>query len=191
LITNFSTSSVRTGIKRKRFWDQSAVANSFFSIATTTVGSGGASDITFSNIPQTYTHLQIRAIFSTSVSERSVRIQFNSDTATNYSYHYLEGYNTTVSSSAASTIAYGLIGVTPASTTYPGSCVADILDYRDTNKFKTVRSIAGGDPNALGSYAWFASSNWRSTSAITSIKLYPSSGNFNQYTQFALYGVLA
>jgi hypothetical protein len=37
--------------------------------------------------------------------------------------------------------------------------------------------------------AFFMSSLWMSTSAITSIKLYPNTGNWAQYSHFALYGI--
>ena len=41
-VSSFSNSGIRSGVKRNKFWDQSAVENSFFSIDTVTVGSGGA-----------------------------------------------------------------------------------------------------------------------------------------------------
>jgi hypothetical protein len=189
LITNFSTSSVRTGIKRKRFWDQSAVANSFFSIETITLGSAQSS-ITFSNIPQTYTHLQIRTNVLTSSQFSSARITFNSDTASNYSFHNLYGNGASATSdngvSQAYMYAYFLGG-----TSNPSSGVYDILDYKNTNKYKTWRGIEGIDANGSG-YVNLTSGNWRSTSAITSITFTTVGGvTMNQYSKFCLYGVLA
>jgi len=40
------------------------VANSYESIATVTVGGGGSSTISFSSIPSTFQHLQIRATYN-------------------------------------------------------------------------------------------------------------------------------
>ena len=60
------------------------------SIATSTVGAGGAASIVFSSIPSTYTHLQIRGIVRISAIAE-MRMQFNGDTATNYSWHELSG----------------------------------------------------------------------------------------------------
>lgn len=187
MITNFSTSSIRTGVKRKRFWDQSAVANSFFSIATTTLSSG-QSTVTFSNIPQTYTHLQIRTNVLSSTQFSSARITFNSDTATNYSFHNLYGNGTSAISDAGSSQSY-MYAYFLGGTSNPSFGVYDILDYTNTNKFKTWRGIEGIDANGSG-YANFTSGLWRSTSAVTSITFTTVGGvTMNQYSIFALYGV--
>lgn len=196
MITSFSSSSVRTGVKRKRFWDQSAVANSFFSIATTTVGAAGASTIDFTNIPQTYTHLQIRGILQATYNATdydNITVRFNSDSGSNYSFHYLTGNGSTVSSGAGATQTRGYALATTlvsgASSIF-GTVIIDILDYKDTNKFKTMRAIGGADLNGSGA-ASLTSSNWRSTNAITSITISNGNGNWKQYSSLALYGVLA
>ena len=199
MITNFSTSSVRTGVKRKRFWDQSTVANSFFSIATTTVGAGGAANVEFTNIPQNYTHLQIRGIGRSSNVGNSfgwAYYQFNNDTAANYSSHTLQGDGSTASSNAYTG---ATDGTTMRATDFArngttantfGVTIVDILDYSNTNKYKTIRVIGGTDANGSGKVS-IASGNWRSTSAITSIKFTNQTDNWLQYSSFALYGVLA
>jgi len=203
LITNFSSSSIRSGVKRKRFWDQNAVANSFFSIATVTL-SGSQSSIEFTNIPQTYTHLQIRGLSrvqsSGGVDGDNVKIQFNNDTATNYSRHGMyglgSGSGTSYSGVSQTFVSAGFALRSAALTNNFSASVVDILDYRDTNKFKTIRSINGFDNNGTGSYpsgVIFNSGNWRSTSAITSIKFTTDADgtNFLTGSTFALYGVLA
>jgi hypothetical protein len=166
------------------------VANSFFSIATTTVGAGNASNIEFTNIPQTYTHLQIRGILRNTTAIANNRIQFNSDTGANYSWHELYGDGASAGSGASSGASYMYAGNHPTTSSTFAVYVIDILDYRDTNKFKTVRTLSGYDLNGSG-VVGLRSGNWRSTSAITSIKLYPGSDSFAQYSSFALYGVLA
>ena len=170
--------------------------SSYESIATVTVGSGGAADITFSSIPSTYTHLQIRGIgrslYNGAVNESQfMYMQFNSDTATNYAAHRLQGSG----SSAVSTASINRTDTIPGWTSTLNSAsnvfyasVIDILDYINTNKFKTVRSLTGGDENGSGSIVYY-SNLWRSTSAITTIKLFAEASNFAQYTQFALYGI--
>lgn len=198
MITNFSTSSVRTGLKRKRFWDQSAVANSFFSIATVTVGAGGAANVTFSNIPQNYTHLQLRVISWTNDTANSglgnVRMSgfFNADeTASNYYSHILLGDGASVSAVAEQSAKFMSDSVRN-SMIAPGCFIADILDYRDTNKFKTIKTLSGYNNNdtSYGGVRIY-SGLWRNTSAITSIKIVPESGSLKQHSSFALYGVLA
>ena len=59
-----------------------------------------------------------------------------------------------------------------------------------SNKYKTLRVMGGADLNGSGQ-AHFNSGNWRNTNAITSIKVYPYTGSFAQYTSLALYGVTA
>jgi hypothetical protein len=65
--------------------------------------------------------------------------------------------------------------------------VMDILDYANTNKYKTTRALYSWDSNGSG-YVEFNSNNWRSTSAITSIVLTPAN-SFAQYTNISIYGV--
>jgi hypothetical protein len=144
------------------------------------------SSITISGIPSTYKHLQIRFIALGSASYR-LAAQFNSDTATNYSWHALEGGGASAGSGAGTTASSMKVGETIA--TYPSVGVIDILDYKDTNKYKTIKVLEGFDANGSG-YVQFFSGSWRSTAAITSITLGTLiSGSMNQYSSFALYGI--
>ena len=167
----------------------------FYQIATTTVGSGGASEIVFSSIPQDYTHLQIRGIprITAAIGDDWTRIQFNSDTGSNYSWHVLAGNGTAASSGNATSQSSMLYISTPGANRTASSFgigVVDILDYTNTNKFKTIRAISGYDANGTGE-THLISGNWRSTNAITSIKVYPTTVNFAQYSSFQLYGIKA
>ena len=173
--------------------------NSFESIATVTVGSGGQSSITFSSIPSTYKHLQIRWIgrITAPTTDENLQIQVGNstiDTGANYSQHGVYGIGSGSGSTFgnANTSGANLGRLTGASSTSNmfGAGVIDILDYGDSNKYKTFRGISGNDQNGSG-LMWFASGSWRSTSAINTIQfneLY-GSGNFAQYSSFALYGI--
>jgi hypothetical protein len=166
----------------------------FESIATTTVGAGGTGTITFSDIPSTYKHLQVRAFGQTnrgSVAFDGAKMRINGDTASNYSSHGLTGTGSAAGS--GSTVAAYMqvpwVGFGTTTGSNWGGCVIDILDYTDTNKFKTVRGLGGADGNGSG-YVTLASGNWRSTSAITSISFIPDGGTtWSQYSSFALYGI--
>ena len=167
----------------------------FESISTVTVGSGGASDITFSSIPQGYAHLQIRGIGRTNAAGFNtdiVTMQFNNDTATNYSYHFIYGDSSSVYSGALTTqnsiFNYYTSAADTTANTF-GAFIIDILDYADTNKYKTTKTLSGMEQNTSYSLLFFSSGNWRNTNAITSIKLTPYNGSFIQYTKFALYGI--
>ena len=161
------------------------------SIATYTLGSSQAT-ISFSSIPSTYKHLQIRAIsrMTASATADTCWAQFNSDTtSSNYIAHGLYGTGSTTGA-YADTGAYAQIGIVSANTAGAnmfGAFVMDILDYKDTNKFKTTRTLSGTDINGDGQLR-FVSALWRNTNAITSIDIKGNS-NFGQYSSFALYGI--
>ncbi len=157
-------------------------------IATTTL-STATGTITFSNIPQSYEHLQVRGIARRSSGNTNTIVRFNSDSSSNYATHYLLGNGSSASAGAeTSATRFYLDVLTASATSYAGS-VLDILDYTNTNKFKTARSLSGIDLNGSGT-VFFCSGLWRSTNAITTITLSLESGNnFEQYTSFALYGI--
>ena len=174
-----------------------APATSFESIATVTVGSGGSSSISFSSIPNTYKHLQIRGIArntgGTTTFELTT-IQFNSDTSTaNYAIHQLRGDGSTAAAIGygTGTVGYGIAGYNASGGNTAGifgTTIIDILDYTNTSKYKTIRSLNGWDKNGAGNVS-LASSLWLNTNAITSITLGDQSYNLAQYSSFALYGV--
>ena len=169
--------------------------NSYESIATYTVGSGGSASITFNSIPSTYKHLQVRWSAKTDRADTDdvVLMQFNSDTSANYSWHWLRGNGSAAAAGATSSasniaIQYGASGNSGATSVF-GGAVLDILNYQDTNKYKTTRSLQGFDLNGSG-WIYLTSGNWRSTSAVTSITLDQQYGsNFAEYSKFVLYGI--
>jgi hypothetical protein len=190
-ITKLSDSSITTGDKYISMLAGNTAfsPSSYESIATVTVGSGGSASVSFSSISSDYTHLQLRGITANSVSGDSssgVLISLNSDTtAGNYKSHALYGDGSSVTASS-STRTLGLSGSTSGYNTY----VIDILDYKNTNKYKTVRSLSGFDQNGYG-FVWFGSVLWMNTNAVTAITLTPGANNFLQYSQIGLYGVKA
>lgn len=159
-----------------------AAAGDFESIATVTVGAGGSSTITFSSIPSTYQHLQLRAIHKQPSTGIWATIEYNSDTtASNYAYHRVYGDGATAAAQGG-TSSQRIF----TSYQYWGNCVIDILDYALTNKYKTARVLFGLDNNGSGEVA-LLSNLWMSTAAINSIKL--NVVNATQYSHFALYGI--
>jgi hypothetical protein len=181
-----------------------AAPTSFQSISSVTVGSGGSASIEFTSIPATFTHLQIRGILQTNRSSYIVdltKVQFNSDTGANYSGHnFYGGYNTTPNVNAdgsanASSMEFHGLNSGVGANVFTG-VVMDILDYANTNKYKTVANFQGFDVNgtvgtgSLGGTIALSGGNWRSTNAITSVKISMIDGTaFNQYSSLALYGI--
>ena len=163
-------------------------------IASQTVGAGGAASVTFSNIGQQFTHLQLRAMAigaSGNAGPYNTYLTFNGDTGNNYATHRLVGDGSSALSYGASSRANGFVFYTPtnAQTTNSfGVGVIDILDYSSTTKNKTVRSLGGYDLNGSG-YVNFFSALWLSTNAITSLTLVSETGgNWIQNSRFDLYG---
>jgi hypothetical protein len=195
-VTSFKTSSMTTGSKRARAWDQSSSPGNFESIATNTVGVGGASEILFSNIPQNYTHLQIRiSCRSTTAAGLSwSRLRMNGDTTNaNYKGHQLYGDGSTVAStnfgSEPGIAAFLTVGSTGTANVFNVATI-DILDYNNTNKYKTIKVLQGNDTNGAG-YVIFHSGVWLSTSSINSLTfLDVNGGSYAQNSKFSLYGVI-
>lgn len=169
-----------------------AVTTDFESIATVTVSSGVAS-VEFTSIPATYQHLQIRALTreTNATFPGFSYLQVNNDTGSNYAVHLLSGNGSSASVGQATSqsIMYtGPVGSTTANTF--GSMIIDILDYRNTSKYKNFRYLTAVDNNGSGEIR-FGSGLWYSLNAITSIKLFGNNGNWQQYSHFALYGIKA
>lgn len=184
------------GIWASQNYSRYSLPTSFESIATTTVGAGGASSIDFTSIPSTFTHLQLRYIARdnrSGTNSDDIMIRMNNDSTTgNYNSHRLYGNGSSASADRVTGFAGTLSAFVSASTATAnsfGGGVTDILDYANTNKYKTTRSIGGNDDNGSG-FVSFISGLWLSTSAINRITVYPLNGtSFNQYSSFALYGI--
>jgi hypothetical protein len=171
---------------------------SYESIATITVAAGNTSStITFSSIPSTYDHLQLRAIYrsaSSNVYNAWFTGRLNGDTGTNYSHHSIGGNGSSVGTGgyANNTALDGFSrpGVDAGDTFY-GAFVMDILDYANTSKFKTTRHIGGADIaiSTTRLDVGLFSNNWRSTSAVNEISFIGNQGAFTEYSHFALYGI--
>jgi hypothetical protein len=173
------------------------IVGNYDALSTVTVPSGGLSSVTFAGIPQTgYSHLQLRILARSNrsaVNNDYMELTFNSDTAANYSFHQLFGDGSTVSvdTSAQNNIIVSRISTTSSGVSIFGGVIIDVLDYANTSKYKTTRSLGGVDLNGSGRI-YLNSGNWRNTAAITDISITPSSSNiFVEYSQIALYGVKA
>ena len=174
-----------------------AVAGDYESIQTHIVGSGGSSTITFSVIPSTYKHLQLRWIARNTTFDgegacENMRIRFNGITTAKYPFHLLEGNGSSASAgsgTAETSFFSARFPMSNATANAFGAGVIDVLDYSNTNKYKTLRHLGGGDKNGSGYIGLYSGVFTNNTDAISSITLFPQSGNFAQYSSFALYGI--
>ncbi len=167
-------------------------------IATTLLGSSAAS-VTFSNIPQTYKHLQLRGIARDSratYGNSGPSFQFNGDTGANYSWHGMQGDggSATARNGTTQNQMYGnaMAGNGAPANTY-GAFIIDILDYSNVYKFKTMRMLDGVDLNGtvagFGGIIELMSGLWMNTAGITSITMAPSNPNWLTNSRFSLYGI--
>lgn len=199
MITRLSSSAVTQGLPKYRSMLAGNEPFAFYSLASAS-GNGTAS-ITFSNIPQTYKHLQIRIIAKNSAAAGGIGIfytQFNGDsTYTNYRSHILYGNGTSALTNSNQAVdrlgcEAGYLADT-ASTNLYAATIVDIHDYASTTKNKTIRSITGYDGNASGNeIIGLRSGAWFSNAAITSIKIEttdPAATFFNTGSRFSLYGI--
>lgn len=164
---------------------------SYESIATAT-GTGSSGTISFTSIPSTYQHLQIRGFTKSSGGGSNWKVQFNSDTGSNYANHYLETNGSVVSPGAEINQTgmnfYAATATSTAASVY-AAVVMDILDYTSTNKAKTVRTLNGVDTNGGGNND-FDSGLWFATpAAVSTITIILNSGFFDTNSKIALYGV--
>jgi hypothetical protein len=158
-------------------------------IATQTLSSSAAS-ITFSSIAASYTDLKI-VLVATGDAGSAPMIQFNGDSASNYSGTFIAGSGSAASSTNTgandSRIRSGYQSVAGLSSTIPHMYTFDIFSYAGST-FKTVLTSFSEDNNGSG-YVGRGVGLWRSASAVTSILVSGAGANFLTGSTFTLYGV--
>lgn len=163
--------------------------NSYESIAS---WSSSGTTVTFSSIPSTYKHLQVRFLADLDTADRVLRMRINGVSSTGtYAKHGLEGNGSSASAYGvdSSSATWLDVGYVVSAGHNPAVAVIDILDYANTNKYKTTRTLAGNDQNGAGLVGLY-SGLYMSTSAISSIEFtINGSGNFATGSSFALYGI--
>jgi hypothetical protein len=165
------------------------MAATYEPIATQTLGSAAPS-ITFSSIAASWTDLRVVFIGTESTAGfNHAKIQFNSDTASNYSMTYLQGFGSSAASAKNTSITSIRLDEYGLSNTYPSLMTADIFSYAGST-YKTVLISTAEDYNGSGGVEAKVAL-WRSTSAITSIYIFNSASNFAVGTTATLYGIKA
>jgi hypothetical protein len=165
------------------------MANTYTLIASSAIGSGGASSITFSSIPNTYTDLQLLLSLRGSGNTATVglNLYYNSNTS-NYTYRRIDGSGSSLDSSAGSVPSTAILqGGNSTANTF-GNYSIYIANYAGSTN-KPSSSNAVNENNGGQEYATLSSTLWSNTSAITSIELSPSSGTILQYSTAYLYGI--
>ena len=156
-------------------------------IASNTVGSGGASSVTFSSIPATYTDLVVKYSVRVSTNTIGLQMAFNGSSA-NYSAKFLEGSGSSADSYNSTTLAgYDNSGTYTANTFGNGEIY--ISNYTSAN-YKSISSDSVVENNATLGLQALVAGLWSNTAAITSLTFTSdNSANFVQYSTFYLYGI--
>jgi len=170
------------------------MANTFELIASSTVGSGGTSTITFSSIPATYTDLCLKLSLRSGASAFNdyILIQFNSSGGTAYSDRQLTGSGSAASSANRSGNPYiyaiASSGASNTASTFSNGEIY-IPNYAGSSN-KSISLDAVNENNGTEAYANLTAGLWANSAAITSITITNNSAtNFVQYSTAYLYGV--
>jgi hypothetical protein len=149
--------------------------------------SGSAATVTFSSISSAYRDLFL-VVSAKSTDGWELRMQLNGDTGANYNsvFMYFSGSAGSSQVTSQNQMKFGFYGV--GSTTVESAWKTSILDYSATDKHKIVHGNVG---NTTSDMIDISHHRWASTSAITSLVVYPGSGSWSTGATFALYGVSA
>jgi len=194
VIKSASRSSI-TNDQKYRSMLAGAVPSSEYLISTTLITENTPS-VTFdvSSFAGVYKHLQIVWVgrwTGTAFNRDDLCYRFNADSGNNYTEHGLVGNGSTVSSGGTSSFNRGFCGSLSSNSESSGifgSGVVEILDaYGTKNKaLRTFWGRTGTSPIGVT----LQSSMWMSTSPISAIQFFPSSGgNFTPGSRLSLYGV--
>jgi hypothetical protein len=164
------------------------MANTLIPIQTVTVGAGGASTITFTNIPQNYTDLCIKysVRFSNASIYANTVLRFNNSTST-YSMRRLYGDGSTVSTYSNTDI-FDVAPGADATASVFNNAEFYITNYSSSN-FKSVSGDAAMETNATTAQLLLTAGLWSTTSPITTISLGNTGYNLAQHSTATLYGV--
>lgn len=192
-------SMTRSSVRNKQDYRSMLAGNEAFSpgayeLISTTILGANTTSVTFSSIDTTtYKHLQVRAaVRSTRVNDSdNAFMRVNGDTGANYAWHKLYGNGTSALSTAiTSTGSYRFtIDAANDAANIFSPAVIDILDYANTNKYKTIRGASGKRGSTTVYDVALTSGVWMSTTAVTSLEFVVQSGQYATGSRFSLYGI--
>ena len=152
-------------------------------IASNTVGSGGASSVTFSSIPSTYTDLKV--VYSAKLNVSSIGIVISMNGSPSYSAKVLEGSGSSAYSYNSTTLA----GYATYNSWVAFSNGEMYFPNYTSSNYKSVSADSVTENNGSLSVQGLFAGLFSTTSAITSLTFTPDLGSFVQYSTFYLYGI--
>lgn len=165
------------------------MANTYTLISSVTVGSGGASSITFSNIPQTYTDLcLVTSLRSNNSGATWAGLIFNGS-ATNFTSRNVLGTGSAVNSQTVTDYIYVSLMNSSADTANTFSSTSIYIPNYTSSNYKSWSSDTVRENNTTSAEQFMWGFLYSNTNAITSIQLYLGANNFVQYSTAYLYGI--
>lgn len=171
------------------------MANTYKLIASSTVGAGGTSSVSFTSIPSTYTDLVLLASIDSSPTGTYNwgYLTFNSASA-NYSQKFAYGDGSAAQSfswGSSAQLATGMINNASQTASVFTSCQFYIPNYTSTTTAKSVSSESAMENNATSAYVTMGAGLWNpaTQAAISTVTITPETGTFVQYSSFYLYGI--
>ena len=167
-------------------------------ITNTVVGSGGASSVTFSSIPDTYQHLMIVAAGRAARSgyNDGSNMRFNGETSGNNqsAVTLVQNGNAPEGTSETNDNRVSYLFDCPAAQALADQFGTSVV-YFPNYRWGEFKSVIGWNANSNTSFDTndysndFCVGSWRSTSAVTSILIQNGVGNFDEHSTFTLYGI--
>ena len=151
--------------------------------------------VSFLSVTQSFTHLQLRCFFKSaySVAEGGLYVTplFSNVGGGSGRFHNVSGNGSSAQSSSASAYYTGVSSpVNSGTTSIFASAVIDILDYTNTNKYKTIRTVGGFDANGAGIVGLGSMFRFDLLNAINGFVIDDSGGGgWLAGTRFDLYGI--
>ena len=162
-----------------------------YSIISSQTINTATSTITFSSIPNTFTDLRLVIQAASSSSPDNCFVRFNGDTQNNYSRGWFFCNNASTSGGGQNNLISGIYNGDVLGT-FTSTLIYDILNYKNTNTFKTG-IIRCGNATSSSSAVDYNVFTWRKTpEAINTITITTAnSANFLAGSTFHLYGISA
>lgn len=158
-------------------------------IASTTVGSGGASTISFSSIPSTYTDLVLVTSTRSNVGGYGTDMNISINGSSTATGRRIYGYGSGTTSDTQSNVSGLVVGGTATANVFSSNYLYFPNYAGSANKSYVLDAVS--ENNSASVYLVEISANyWANTAAITSISIADATGaTLQQYSTATLYGI--
>ena len=160
---------------------------SYIPLGTITL-SASASEVIFSGIPASLNGQSFRDLVLVFAGDGTsggadIAIQLNGDTGNNYNRIFMIGNGSTTASGSNANVSR--MDMISAANGRQLTLLWNLMDYTATDKQKTALVRDNDSGFQVGARAF----RWASNSAVTSVRIFVSAGNFTTGTTISIYGI--